>query len=67
MDALRELRKAIATEAGIPPYVVFHDATLLEMVELRPKTAASLLELTGVGQAKLSKYGEPFLHVISTH
>ncbi len=67
MEALRDLRKEIATEAGIPPYVVFHDATLLEMVELRPNTAANLLELTGIGQAKLSKYGDQFLQVIKAH
>jgi ATP-dependent DNA helicase RecQ len=61
MDALRKLRKSLADSAGVPPYVVFHDATLLEMVKTRPNSLPGLLELGGVGQAKLEKYGEAFL------
>jgi ATP-dependent DNA helicase RecQ len=64
MDALRDLRKRIAEEAGVPPYVVFHDASLLEMVHSRPRNLADLLEVSGVGQAKLARYGQQFLDVI---
>lgn len=65
MDALRELRKNLADTAGVPPYVVFHDATLLEMVQTRPNSLPGFLELGGVGQAKLEKYGEAFLACIA--
>jgi ATP-dependent DNA helicase RecQ len=63
-EALRALRKAIADADGVPPYIVFGDATLLEMARTRPGTAAELLEITGVGQKKLERYGEAFLGVI---
>jgi len=63
-EALRARRKALAEEEGVPPYVVFHDATLMEMVRLRPHSAAELLELNGVGRAKLERFGEPFLEII---
>jgi len=62
--SLRECRRRIATEHNVPPYVIFHDATLLQMVEERPKSPAALLELNGVGQTKLDRYGEAFLRVI---
>ena len=54
-------------ETGVPPYVIFHDATLKQMAALRPADAAALLAIGGVGQAKLSRYGERFLSVISAH
>ncbi|MEJ2566830.1 MAG: DNA helicase RecQ [Gammaproteobacteria bacterium] len=65
-DALRARRKAIATIQGVPPYVVFHDATLMEMVEQRPRTAEQLARLSGVGRRKLDAYGADFLEVIRT-
>ena len=64
-DALRDRRKQLADEAEVPPYVVFHDATLIEMVRLRPSSTAELLNLHGVGQAKLDRYGAAFLAVLN--
>ena len=63
-DALRELRRDLARDAGVPPYVVFHDATLREMAQARPSTLAELGSITGVGARKLDAYGEEFLHII---
>jgi ATP-dependent DNA helicase RecQ len=60
-DRLRALRKRLADESGLPPYVVFHDATLREMVERRPLTLDQFAELPGVGQAKLARYGDHFI------
>jgi len=63
-DALRARRKSLAEEQGVPPYVIFHDATLMEMVRLRPTSADQLLDVSGVGAAKLERYGAFFLEVI---
>jgi ATP-dependent DNA helicase RecQ len=63
-DALRECRRRIAAEHNVPPYVIFHDATLLQMVEERPESAEEMLALSGVGQKKLERYGEEFLRVV---
>jgi ATP-dependent DNA helicase RecQ len=63
-DALRELRRALAQEAGVPPYVIFHDSTLREMAELRPTSLAALGEVGGVGARKLDAYGDAFVNVI---
>jgi len=60
-DRLRALRKRLADEHGVPPYVVFHDATLREMVERRPLTLSQFAALPGVGEAKLARYAEPFI------
>lgn len=65
-DALRECRRQLASAAGVPPYVIFHDATLLEMLRQRPGSRAELLGLTGVGQSKLERFGDAFLEVILT-
>ena len=65
MEALRDLRKRIADANGVPPYVVFHDATLAEMVQRRPAALSDMLEITGVGQAKLQRYGAQFLEALS--
>ena len=65
LEALRDLRKSIADADGVPPYVVFHDATLLEMIEQRPTSLGEMLEVSGIGQAKLQKYGQPFLDVLT--
>jgi ATP-dependent DNA helicase RecQ len=62
-DALRALRRDLAQEAGVPPYVVFHDATLREMAA-RPSSLAQLGEIGGVGARKLEAYGEAFLEVL---
>jgi ATP-dependent DNA helicase RecQ len=66
-DALRALRKRLADEHGLPPYVVFHDSTLREMAERRPLTLNQFAELPGVGSAKLTRYGGTFLAAIAEH
>ena len=58
---LRVLRKQLADEAGMPPYIVFSDKTLRAMVRMRPQTEDELLEVPGVGQKKLATYGRAFL------
>ena len=63
-EALRDLRTRLSREAGVPPYVIFHDATLREMVRLRPASPAEFLALQGVGEKKLERYGESFLQVL---
>jgi ATP-dependent DNA helicase RecQ len=63
-DALRELRMALAKAQNVPPYVVFHDATLAEMVRRRPLDREALAALSGIGERKLAAYGEEFLRVI---
>lgn len=61
---LRQRRKELADEAGVPPYVVFSDRTLIEMAAYYPQSAESLLDISGVGQVKSRQYGETFLEVI---
>ncbi len=66
-EALRALRKELAEEAQVPPYVVFHDSTLREMAAARPETLAQLGRLPGIGAKKLEAYGEQFLRAIQRH
>ncbi len=66
-DALRELRRELAVEGQVPPYVIFHDATLREMTARRPSSIAELGEIGGVGAKKLHAYGDAFLAVIRQH
>ncbi|POP51042.1 DNA helicase RecQ [Zhongshania marina] len=63
-DALREHRKALATEQSIPAYMIFHDATLAEMTERQPQTLEQLGRISGIGERKLDAYGQGFLDVI---
>jgi len=63
-DALRTLRRDLAQEAGVPPYVIFHDSTLREMAAARPSSLAELGEIGGVGTRKLEAYGSAFLAAI---
>jgi len=63
-DRLRELRRRLAAEQAVPPYVVFTDRTLREMARVRPSTRDRLLGVSGVGQKKLADYGDLFLEVI---
>ena len=65
--ALRALRRDIAKENQIPPYVIFHDSVLRDMAGLRPQTRALLGELPGIGAKKLEAYGDAFLEVIRQH
>jgi ATP-dependent DNA helicase RecQ len=64
-EALRTARTTLAREQGVPPYVVFHDATLAAMVEQRPRVLAELAAIPGIGAAKLEAYGERFLEVLN--
>jgi len=64
-DALRDCRRCLAEENSVPPYVIFHDATLMQMATDKPVTRGALLEISGVGQTKLERYGASFLQVIS--
>ena len=63
-EALRDCRRELAEEQGVPPYVIFHDSTLVEMCSLVPKTLEDFSKLSGVGERKLMKYGEAFLAAI---
>lgn len=66
-EALRSCRRALAQAQDVPPYVIFHDATLMEMVERKPLTSVQLRRISGIGDRKLEQYGEAFLEVISDH
>ena len=66
-EALRACRKKLAEENGVPPFVIFHDATLVEMLERQPENATQFLSLSGVGESKLKKYADAFLDVIKEH
>ena len=63
-EALREKRHELAKAQGVPPYVVFHDASLREMAVRQPRTLAEFSTITGVGEKKLQRYGLTFLGVI---
>ena len=63
-EALRALRKRLAEEHAVPPYVIFPDATLLEMLRSKPTTMAEMARVSGVGARKLERYGEAFLEVL---
>ena len=62
--ALRAKRMELAKEQGVPPYVIFHDSTLLEIHKQKPSSLTSMSRITGVGQAKLERYGDEFLQVL---
>ena len=64
---LRQRRKEMADEAGVPPYVIFSDKTLVEMAAYYPQSPEGLLKISGVGQVKLSQFGDAFLEVIKTY
>ncbi len=66
-QALRELRRRLAEDQGVPPYVVFGDATLAQMARLKPDDDNGLLRISGVGEHKLSRYGNDFLAVINEY
>ncbi|HSP20897.1 MAG TPA: DNA helicase RecQ [Planococcus sp. (in: firmicutes)] len=63
-EELRIIRKKLADDAGVPPFVIFSDKTLQDMCSRRPKTEEEFLEVNGVGTSKLEKYGEAFLTAI---
>ncbi len=66
-EALRATRRALAAEAGVPPYVIFHDAVLRDIAAERPLTRGALANISGVGTAKLDRYGAAFLATIEAH
>ena len=66
-EVLRDCRKKLAEENDVPPFVIFHDATLAEMMERQPSNKEQFLRLNGVGESKLEKYADAFLKVINTH
>ncbi|GAB1232878.1 DNA helicase RecQ [Ferrigenium sp. UT4] len=63
-QALKAKRMELAREQGVPPYVIFHDSTLLEILHRKPQTLDAMGEIGGIGQAKRAKYGEAFLQVV---
>jgi len=63
-QALKAKRLELAREQGVPPYVIFHDSTLLEIHNRKPQTLDEMGQISGIGQAKLQKYGDAFLQVI---
>ena len=65
-EALREERRRLAAEAGVPPYVVFHDSTLREIAAARPSSLAELAEISGVGRTKLERYGDAMLAAVAS-
>jgi ATP-dependent DNA helicase RecQ len=66
-ETLRALRKRLADAQGMPPYVIFHDATLREIAQRRPVTLGQFAGILGVGEAKLARYGEEFVAVVRGH
>lgn len=66
-EALRALRTALAEQHGVPPFVIFHDATLQEMVKKRPQTRSDFSRISGVGEQKLVRYGQVFIEKISQY
>ncbi|MFQ3322911.1 MAG: ATP-dependent DNA helicase RecQ [Pseudomonadales bacterium] len=66
-EALRECRRELADEQGVPPYVIFHDSTLQEMCTSVPQSLSEFAQLSGVGERKLDKYGSVFLQAINSH
>jgi len=65
-DALRTCRRALAESEGVPPYVIFHDATLMEMLRVRPGSLDEMAGIAGVGRHKLARYGQRFLDVLAS-
>ena len=66
-DALRETRRSLAAEAGVPAYVIFHDSTLREIAAAKPARLDELAQVNGVGRAKLERYGEAMLAAVASH
>jgi ATP-dependent DNA helicase RecQ len=64
---LREARRKLAAETGLPPYIIFHDSTLREIAERKPRSLSELSEVQGVGAAKLERYGQAMLAALSTN
>ena len=65
-EALRARRLELARAQGVPPYVIFHDSTLIEIARARPPTRDALGQINGIGAAKLERYGDDVLAVVET-
>jgi ATP-dependent DNA helicase RecQ len=65
--ALKALRRKLADERGVPAYIIFSDATLVDMCRVCPKTLSEMLTVSGVGRVKLEQYGEAFLQVLASY
>ena len=63
-QALKAKRTELAKEQGVPPYLIFHDSTLLEILNHRPGSLTEMGKISGIGQAKLTRYGDAFLEVL---
>ena len=63
-EALRACRKTLADKQGVPPFHIFHDATLMEMMQYRPSDKAEMLTINGIGEVKLDRYAEEFLQTL---
>lgn len=66
MDQLRALRTRLARQASLPPYMIFSDATLMELVRIKPSTRQELMEISGIGAVKLKKYGTDLLKILES-
>ncbi|MDQ8036275.1 MAG: DNA helicase RecQ [Pedobacter sp.] len=66
-EALRSKRRQLAQEQGVPPYVIFHDSTLMAILEARPRNLREMQHLAGIGETKLERYGEAFLSVVNEY
>ena len=66
-DALREARRKLAADAGVPPYVIFHDSTLREIAARKPSSLKDLSAVQGVGAVKLERYGQAMIDALSTN
>ena len=66
-EALRRKRTELARAQNVPPYVIFHDKTLIELAATRPASRTDMANIPGIGEAKLNRYGEAFLAVIAGH
>ena len=66
-DALRARRRELAQVQGVPPYIIFHDATLVEIARTRPLDSGAFAAISGVGRAKLERYADDFLAIVAAH
>ncbi|MBU4333864.1 MAG: HRDC domain-containing protein, partial [Candidatus Omnitrophica bacterium] len=66
-DELRKKRKELADAKGVPPYVIFSDKSLVEMCQQLPKNKKEFIQVFGVGEQKLKKYGDVFLEIIKNY
>lgn len=64
-NVLKNKRLELAREQGVPPYIIFHDSSLMDMHTKKPQTLSEFEEITGVGQSKLQRYGKTFIEIIS--